>query len=151
MTDPVEQIRQWAKDAHERYGTIGLCPYRHGTASAEEEAAEKSHAAAAVVVAAGNRAERDIRADGGVASYEVYFVKGAVYKYRPCLGLSRRPRHRPPRLGAVHHDTLCGTSKKLSANSKARNQKCYLSVEAAVIATTFQCAASCRRPNQQQS
>jgi hypothetical protein len=78
MTDPVEQIRQWAKDAHERYGTIGLCPYRHGTASAEEEAAEKSHAAAAVVVAAGNRGERVIRADGEVASYEVYFVKGAV-------------------------------------------------------------------------
>src|SRR4030095_12088532 len=33
--------------------------------------------------------------------------------------------------------TLCGTSKKLSANSKARNQKCCLSVEVAVIATTF--------------
>ena len=78
MTDQVEQIRQWAKDAHERYGTIGLCPYRHGKASAEEETAEKSHAAAAVVVAAGNRAERDIQAAGEVASYEAYFVKGAV-------------------------------------------------------------------------
>src|SRR5215204_1033932 len=31
----------------------------------------------------------------------------------------------------------CGTSKKLSANSKARNQTCYLSVEAAAIATAF--------------
>ena len=31
----------------------------------------------------------------------------------------------------------CGTSKRLSANSKARNQKCCLSVEAAAIATAF--------------
>jgi hypothetical protein len=55
--------------------------------------------------------------------------------YYPCLGLSCRPRHRSPRW-AIHHDNFLRTSKKLSVNSKARNQKCYLSVEAAVIATT---------------
>ena len=39
--------------------------------------------------------------------------------------------------GRPIHSTRCGTSKKLSANSKARNQKCCLFVEAAVIATAF--------------
>src|SRR5688572_25330846 len=53
-----------------------------------------------------------------------------AWKYHadPDTGLPGRP---------IITTTQCGTSEKLSANSKARNQKCCLFVEAAVIATAF--------------